>query len=422
MEHDYFDVCHRRNSKVRWISRVLKVSGFVDFENLRLLINKKIARIEKRSGPLGEDVVSRITENYLLAKIAMRYIERKIKPYSPKIRKNSPTHHFRQKTLASPNFSFEKSCCPIYKEKHFRLGNAPSILFPGFLPEGNEAYFLLRKSFLKHGSLYYFNYPTIYFNKLTIFHQIYDTIAEVNNRKLKNAGQKSAPFLIATSFGCHMIVSFLRWLNENGLTDSLDIRGIILISPVLCLDDLVDPALTRQKTLVGRAVSHLSTADEENPEEIRKAMGKAKSIFLKMFTSGRDLMKFESRELIPIFAIEDNVLGVFEKAEEEDDGYFNRFMELKQEPPIQSQFLSATPTLVLFAEQEADVLTPNSTTLSALSNVETLHRIFPNGSVEFVYSNNKRKVTHSDLIFQASRFADHLEPWMSRLAMGQAVS
>ena len=415
MAESFFDICYRRKPKVRWICKALKFSGFLKIDDLKLLIEEKLTRMTRRRGELDEEAIAQIGENLILAKIAKRYVERRIKRFVPKVRKTSPTNDFR-KSFPSLEFDYQQSASPIYKEKQFRLKTNPSILFPGFLPDGNEAFFLLRKCFLKFGSVYYFNYQTKHFYKPTIFHQIFDTISQINNRKLQNAGQKSSPFLVATSFGCHLLLGFLRWLREEKLEHEIDIRGLVIISPVLCQEDVVDPAKDRQKTLVGRAVAHLCSADETDPDAIRKSMQKAKSILMKMFTSGRDLMKFESKDLIPIFAIEDDVLEVFKKEIEEDDGYFRRFMELKREKPIAEQFLTGIPTLVLLAEGELDVITDNSPTYRSLSDIQRLRTIFPNGTVEIVRSQNQvRKVTHSDLIFQADRFAEHLDYWLTRV-------
>lgn len=415
MDESYFAICCRRRAKVRWLSKALKVSRFIDVDNLADTVNEKLARIEKRRGKLDEALIAQIGENLILAKVAKRYIERRIKPYDPKVSRRSPTHRVIR-SFPSVGFDFHQSKGPVFKEKNYRLKNHPSVLFPGFMPDGNEAFFLLRKCFLKFGSVYYFNYQTRHFYKETILCQMYDTIMEINNRNIKNAGQKRTPFLVATSFGCHILINFLRWLRQHNLEDTLSIKGIVMISPVVTAADVIDPTLTRQKTLVGRAVKHLIDADQENPEEIRAAMQKAKSIMLKMFTSGRDLMQFESKDLIPIFAIEDDVLDVFRKEIEEDDGYFRRFLELRDEPELEESFLTAIPTLVLMAEGEMDVLAPESPTYKTLANIEALQKIFPNGTVELVRSkSDTRKVTHSDLIFQADRFAEHLDYWLSRI-------
>lgn len=414
MEKTHFQSSYQSNSKVRWLYNLAKVSRLVGVKELRREINEKVHRIERRKGGLDQDTADQIVENLLMAKINKRLLDFRIKTYVPSIRKDSPTQQLNP-DLGSQGYTCEISACPIFKEKNYRLRNHPSILVPGFVPDGNEAFFLLRKVFLKYGSVYYLNYPSQNFNRTVMFHQLYDLIADINHRKFKNAGKKGAPFLVGTSFGCSMILSFYRWLQENGLRSNLDIQGVILISPVLCLEDVVDPNAARQKTLVGRAISHLFEADENDEEAIDKAMAKARNIFQKMFTSGRDMLNFTSKDLIPVFAIEDHVLSLFDKDIGRTSGFFRRYLELKNEAPLEETFLTSTPTLVLFAEGEEDVLAPNSPTLNVFSNIESLRKIFPNGSVEFVYSKNSdRKVTHSDLIFQAERFADHLDPWLDR--------
>jgi len=415
MDGSFFSICYRRRARIRWLCNALKMSRLMDVKRLETMVDEKIGRLVRRRGELDEDSIAQIGENLILAKVAKRYIEKRIRPYKPKAAKGSPTRALKA-DFPDLGFSFEDSLGPVYKEKNFRLKTNPSILIPGFLPDGNEAFFLLRKCFLKFGSLYYLNYQTHGFFKESIFCQLFDTIYDINHRQLRSAGKKNTPFLVCTSFGCHIVISFLRWLREKGLADRLDLEGIVIISPVLTHEDVVDPTATRQKTLVGRAVSNLINVDENDPEAVRAAIKKAKSIMLKMFTSGRDLMNFESKDLIPIIAIEDDVLDVFRKEIEEDDSYFRRYLELEREPPLATEHLTDIPTLVLLAEGEMDVLVPGSPTYATLNDPEALRTIFPNGELQIVRSNSsRRKVTHSDLIFQADRFAEHLDLWLSRI-------
>jgi len=413
-QKDYFQSVYQRNAKVRWLCKFFNITGFLKVEEIRRGVNAKVARMEKRKGALPDEAIAVIIENLIWAEMARKYREKKVKPYSPKVAKDSPTLEFLSRFDDLP-FSFEDSAPSIFREKYFKSKKNPSILMPGFLPEGNEAFFLVRDLFLKFGSVYYMNYPTKLFYKQTVFHYLYDMIRHINMRRLRHGGQGRMPFLVGASFGAHMIVTFLRWLRERNLLDDLQIQGIVLVSPVVCLEDLVDPTTERQRTLMGRCVAHMLEVDAADPANIVKQMQKAKSIMVKMFTSGRDMMNFESKRLIPIFAIEDDVLNVFKQSDEDDVGYYYRFIEIRDEPPL-SEFLTDLPTLVLFAEEERDVMAPQSPTLNTLSDVNRLREIFPNGSVEFVYSKTTRKVTHSDLIFQSERFKDHLGPWLSRNA------
>jgi hypothetical protein len=417
MELSHFDRSYARNGKIRWLCRFLGLSRLLDLKELRMVIDEKLERISRR---LGEEVqpsdIDQIVENYILAKANKRLSDLKIKPYKVKTKRNSPTRRLRSKARLTDPFAYEMSNFPIYKEKQYRPKTNPSILVPGFVPDGNEAFFLLRKIFLKLGSVYYVNYPTERFSREALFHQMYDMVRDINGRKFKKLGKRGAPFLVGTSFGCSMILSFLRWAVENGYSEDLKIKGLVLISPVLCLEDVVDLEMTRQKTLVGRAISQLVDVDPDNPQAVEKAMQKARNIFVKMFTSGRDRLNFSAKDLIPVFAIEDEVLNIFNLDVGANSGFFHRYLELKQQKPIEVEFLSDIPTLVLFAEGEQDVLTAKSPTLETLSDINKLQAIFPNGTVEYVYSQgSERKVTHSDLIFQAKRFQEHLVPWLQRM-------
>ena len=412
---DFFKEAYEADKAIRFMTVAVRVSRVFDLGSLRHHINQRIAKIEDlKNEPLNVDSVSQIAKNLMKAKIAKRIQSWRIRPYHPKLEKDSPTHQFRE-TLVDDGQPFEFTLSAIYRESTLKIGSTPSILVPGFIPDGNEAFFMVRKSFLKQGPVYYVNYPNQHFHKEALYHQIYDMILDLNRRSLKSAGQKYKPFLVGTSFGCRIILSFLKWLTEQGLADSIKIQGLVLLSPVLCLEDVVDVGVAKQRTLVGRAVSHLYEVDPNDPAAVESAMKKARSIFTKMFQSGAKNLNFEEEAHIPILAIEDEVLRIFDATFTPDSGFFQRYMGLKDELPLEIEYLSDLPTLVLFAEGENDVLSPNSPTFGALSQVDKLHAVFPNGRVEVVYSlDEKRKVTHSDLIFQARRYQAHLEPWLNQ--------
>ncbi|MCB1049465.1 MAG: hypothetical protein H6510_04580 [Acidobacteria bacterium] len=406
---NYFNEATQSVPRLKWLTKAVKVSRLLPLDHLEDQINEKVARLVRRKPDMDGETRAQIIENIVRAKILKKFQTWKAKQYDPKPGKKSPSHSFRQ--MAGEQF--ERCRCSIIKEKNFKIGRYPAILVPGFIPDGNEAFFLLRRSFLKYGPVFYVNYPPHHFNKEVLFHQLYDMIWDLNRRSLKNAGVKPRPFLVGTSFGCRIILSFMQWLDDNNLRANLDIKGLVLLSPVLCLEDVVDPTSPRQKTLVGRAVSHLCEVEPDDVDGIDQAMGRARNIFSKMFTSGRDQLKFNEKEQLGVMAIEDEVLRIFDPEFTPNQGVFQRYMGLKTEKALSGAYMSDLPTLVLFAEGESDVLTPNAPTYHQLINNEFLHQVFPNGHVEVVYSlDEKRRVTHSDLIFQADRYLAHIKPWL----------
>jgi hypothetical protein len=404
-EPDYYQEAVKYLPRLRWLSQAVRLSRLLRLEELIPQFNEKVSRLQKRRPDLDPETRALIVENLMRAKILRRLRTWRTHHYEPA---PAPARQAAFSSLVQP-----EQRCSIVREKNFRLGRFPAILVPGFIPDGNEAFFLLRRSFLKHGPVFYLNYPPHHFDKQVVFSQLYDVIADLNRRRLKSAGTKPKPFLVGTSFGCRMLVSFLAWLRENGLTDELSIRGLILLSPVLCLEDIVDPAEERQKTLVGRAVAHLCQVQPDDHQGIDQAMARARSIFSKMFNSGRDNLRFAERDQLSVLAIEDEVLRIFDPEFTPNQGIFKRYLGLKNEESLKDEFLTDLPTLVLFAEGETDVLTANSPTQRQLMDPQRLQAIFPNGHVEVVYSlDQQRRVTHSDLIFQAERYLAHIKPWL----------
>lgn len=319
MRRDYFKEAYEADQGIRLMTVAVRVSRVLDLGTLRHELNERLARLEDRK-PINPEAVAQIAKNYLKAKIAKRIRSWRIKPYTPKVNKESPTNRFRE-TLIDQGQQFAYTLSSIYRER--AMGRSPSILIPGFIPDGNEAFFLLRKSFLNYGPVFYFNYPNQHFNKETLFHQIYDLVRDQNSRTIKSVGQKTAPLLIGTSFGCRIIISFLAWLQDLNLAATVDIRGLVLLSPVLCLDDVLELGADKQKTLVGRAVAPLYDVDPNDSDAVEAAMKKARNIFTKMFQSGAKHLSYEEKENIPILAIEEDVLRIFDENFSPDSGFFS---------------------------------------------------------------------------------------------------
>lgn len=113
-------------------------------------------------------------------------------------------------------------------------GPAPTIVLGGFVPDSSEAVFLVRDFLLRQGDVYAVNYPRHGFDLDLLFAQLDDLIEELTLHR----GQR--PVVFAVSFGVGLL---LEWLKRHRLAGGQPaLRGVVLVSPVACVEDLLQDA------------------------------------------------------------------------------------------------------------------------------------------------------------------------------------
>ena len=276
-----------------------------------------------------------------------------------------------------------------------RPGLVPTIVLGGFVPDATEQVFLLRGFLLKHGSVYYLNYPRTGFSLDLICAQLDDLVAELNSVH----GQR--PVLFGVSFGAGLILEWLRRTRLAGRTHALG--GTVLVSPVACAADIVAPDEPKPTTLIGRALKpFLDSGGNVAPGVIEKA----RVIFTKMFEAGAQ-NQASLRALMSVAELRHLHAHVIAAIQSIDfTGACERLSALRQLPALSAwdggpRPLSLAPTLVLYAEKEGAVLHERSPTRAALAT--TLSAFFPHGSVQIV-AGGTSPVQHASLIFHYFQF------------------
>ena len=296
-----------------------------------------------------------------------------------------------------------------------RHGAIPTIVLGGFVPDSTEQVFLLRSFLLKRGSVYYFNYAPEGFSLELICAQIDDLVTELANEH----GRR--PVILAVSFGVGIALEWLRRVRAQGRT--ADLAGLVFISPVACMADVLDPAEAKPSTLLGRALKpYVGQGSLIDASVIEKS----RSIFTKMFEAGaqnrasiaavmtaEELRLLRNRVLGTIHAID--FKGACERVSALCD---MPAPSAWREPELMP--LCEAPVLVLYAEKESAVLTDNSPTRLAFQSIHTA--FFPHGSCRLV-SGGDSQVQHASLIFHhfqfllpIARFYRRLKPGRIRLA------
>lgn len=292
-----------------------------------------------------------------------------------------------------------------------RAGDLPTIVLGGFVPESTEQVFLLRGMLLRHGSVYYLNYPRRGFSVRLLCAQIDDLVEELGRR-----GQR--PVFVSVSFGAGLLIEWLRRRREAQRPPA--IAGTVMVSPVACREDIVDPSEPKPSTLLGRALKPFCVpgAGADAP-----AIERARSIFTKMFEAGANnraalaglLSASELRHLRS--AVVSSLRGI------DATGAIERIRALGELAHPSSWAaagapLCAAPSLILYAEREESVMTGSSPTRSALDRDRLA--LFPSSQCEVV-GGGSSPVQHASLIFHYYHFLPHFEAFYRKLKPSKLV-
>lgn len=282
--------------------------------------------------------------------------------------------------------------------RDFNFGSRPTIVLAGFVPDATEQMLLLRHELLRHGCVYYVHYSRLGFSTELLCAQLDDLVAELASRH----GQR--PYFVTVSFGCGLLV---EWLRRRDRTP--DLAGVMLISPVTCAADLIDPAARKPDTLVGRALQPFLAAEGAIAPE---ALQKSRTVFNRMFDAGA-----QNREALDALFSPSALAALRRRVADaiggiDPTGALERVRSLTFMPGLgamaqEGLALTEAPALMLFAEKESSVLTATSPTRLALER--HLPALFPRGRLLEVRNPTGDPVQHASLIFHAANFRPFLQ-------------
>jgi pimeloyl-ACP methyl ester carboxylesterase len=290
----------------------------------------------------------------------------------------------------------------ILREAGF--GRTPTIVLGGLVPDASEQVFLLRRFLLRSGDVYYVQYPRLGFSLDAVCEQLGELIAELNAN-----GQP--PILFGVSFGAGVALEWLRRVRTRGEQPAL--AGVVVVSPVTCISDLIAPGPEKPTTLLGRALKpYLDGAGPASEAVVEKSRG----LFVRMFEAGaqnkavlRSLMtKGEAdrlREAVMATIRGVSVAGARQRAEAlasmiAPTNYFT--------PQLLP--LCTAPTLILFAEREEQVLDRCAPVRLAFERAPRAY--FAQGTARLVTAHpGSAPVQHASLIFHAFEFLSLLRPF-----------
>jgi hypothetical protein len=318
-----------------------------------------------------------------------------IKPYAPRDRR-------REFSLMRNFHSMHSIRCQVFREKG--VGSMPTIVIAGFVPDATETIEFQRPLLRRYGNIYYLNYPRNGFSAEMFSAQLSDLIDDINAKACK-------PLIMSISFGSGLLVDFLRRADEN---IHEKIRGLLLVSPVICTDDLIRPKSEKRDGIrfLESSLQKIITADPSKQDELEKQVERSRRCFQALFAAGAENRVLSSKHL----AIRRKIMDVL--AHTSALGGYERVKALRdlEFPPLHGSVF-AGPVLALMAENEEDILVPLSPTLGLFADSTRYTKLFPNCRVKKVISKNGGdNVPHASMIFHHDAYNPLLESWYGKLS------
>jgi pimeloyl-ACP methyl ester carboxylesterase len=349
-------------------------------------MSDKVSRLQVVKG--GSTVVSAVTA----AAGFIRGIS--FKRFAPKQRR-------REIVVLAHNPDSYRTRSQIFREKG--AGSVPTIVLGGFVPDATETVEFQRELLRKNGSIYYVNYSRNGFCQDMFAAQLTDLIEH-----LAHKGQK--PLIMAISFGSGLLANFLKHADE---ATHENIRGLILVSPVISTDDLIRPSDQKRDgiRILESNLKKIVAADPANEADVAKQIERSRRCFQALFNSGAENRTLGVRHL----AIRKKINDVIEQTTAR--GGFERVVALKNFSfPVSSNSLFSGPVLTLMAENESDILVSTSPTMNLFGEASLYSKLFPSCLVKTVKSFKPGDgVAHASLIFHHDAYNGLLESWCDKL-------
>ena len=313
----------------------------------------------------------------------------------------TPRKRTREFLLKDSVVSIHACRALIFKEKG--NGSIPTVVVGGFVPDATEQVEFQRSLFREYGSIYYLNYPRHGFSSEMFFAQLADLIEDLNNRDQR-------PILFGVSFGCGLLARFLQ---EEGVSETLRIRGVVMTSPVLCTEDLIRPEHDKAGgvRMLESNLRRIIKAGPDGGEVLSRQIERARRCFQALFETGAQNRVLSGRHL----SIKKKIMQVIETTPA--TGGYQRVLALAQfARPDVARPIFTGPALTLLAEDEENLLVPSSPTLAMLNHADSKNALFPRGVLRKVVSRTPGDaVAHASLIFHHHCYNPLIRIWYDNL-------
>lgn len=289
------------------------------------------------------------------------------------------------------------------------IGNLHALLLPGLVPDGPETFHRVRRHFLAKGDVTVATYPYARFDIEALFACVDAFLAECRARRRR-------PVLAGVSVGGGFLLEYLRRRRAEGRSPEL--AGLVLVSPLVSVQDLA-PTLRRLWNPI--------VADSpDSVQALEKGRGFFRQLASRSVRQGSTpagwmglLSAFTPQgiaELVdaPLRRRIERTLAAIPA-----EGAIARCRALKElsglERPQAGQYLSDSPTLILWGSKERHTLDVDGPGVGTLCRPDLAERHFPRCEVGWVYGKDGESVPHASLMKHDKAYSGHLRAFLARL-------
>jgi pimeloyl-ACP methyl ester carboxylesterase len=294
-----------------------------------------------------------------------------------------------------------------------RKGRGPLryLMLPGLVPDGPETFLRQEKLFMSHGDCEIVTYPYREFSLDSIMDLVTDFVA-----RQARAGKPA--ILVGVSVGGGFVLEWLRRQREAGCEPTL--AGVILVSPMSCVDDLAPLLMRLWKPIVSNSGNSVQALEKGRSFfkslASRSAGGKGQNLsgikgLLSLFTP-QGLEEIQERR------IKKRIEATLDAIPPE--GAIARCRALESVPGIHTgdrvrSSLASAPTLVLWGSKERHTLDMEGPGTGALCRPDLAVRHFPDVQVQWIYGRDGEEVPHASLLKHDKAFRKPLKDYLERI-------
>lgn len=293
------------------------------------------------------------------------------------------------------------------------------ICLPGLVPDGPETFARQLKLLRAHGSVAVATYPYESFDLDAVIAAVEEEIAAAVRVGL-------APVLVGLSVGGGIAIEALRRAQEADRP--LPVRGLFLVSPMTCFDDL-SSMLSR----VARPIVEESRREGGKPEV---ALERGRQLFKTLVTRATEhaAQHDATRWLGPLSLLTPQGFAAWK--ERRLAARIQRTLDRIPAAGAVARTLALTafrgvtglrgplceaPTLILWGSKERQTLDMDGPGTGRLCRPDLAYKVFPRVEVQWIYDRDGGEVPHASLLKHARAFNPSLARWLRRLARAEGV-
>jgi len=284
------------------------------------------------------------------------------------------------------------------------FGATPTLCLPGFVPKSGAAFHNQIDLFKEFGDVWLVDYPNHGFNLKQVLTHLSETICLISR-------ESGPPVIVSVSFGSALVMQLLQ------RKPLLPLEGCVFVSPMASLKDIF--LEERDATFFGKVAGSVVSADKckQPAGELQKCIegrvAKARKVFRRLLLAGYSRTAPDVPQPVVEQILRDLLLV-------EDAAVLERLKAIAEIPDLCGRTtLTTAPTLILWAEEEHEVIRKESCNFKLLCRQPG--KLFPEGrSIKLSSGNPESRLKHASLLAHSNHYNREIEQfYIDRLTAGE---